>query len=94
MLGQLDHLLSLESLPPVSLGIIPQNANRSVLWPAENFWIFDERQVNVELVSAYLTITQPGEIAQYAETFAQMAELAVYGDAARALITAAIDELA
>ncbi|WP_405701798.1 helix-turn-helix domain-containing protein [Streptomyces sp. NBC_00069] len=93
MAGQLGHLLSLATLPNISLGVIPMTADRTALWPVEDFWIFDEAQVNVELVSAFLTITQPHEIGMYARTFADLAELAVHGAPARALITAAIDAL-
>ncbi|MFI5754011.1 helix-turn-helix domain-containing protein [Streptomyces sp. NPDC051569] len=91
MAGQLGHLLSVTALPNVSLGVIPLTADRTALWPVEDFWIFDDAQVNVELVSAFLTITQPHEIGMYARTFADLAEMAVYGASARALITAAID---
>ncbi|WEB42205.1 helix-turn-helix transcriptional regulator [Streptomyces yunnanensis] len=93
MAGQLGHLLSIATLPNVSLGVIPLGADRTALWPVEDFWIFDHSQVNVELVSAFLTITQPHEIGMYARTFADLADLAVYGAPARALITAAIDSL-
>jgi transcriptional regulator with XRE-family HTH domain len=93
MAGQLGHLLSLAALPHVSLGVIPQHADRTALWPVEDFWIFDEAQVSVELVAAFLTITQPHEISMYAHAFAGLAELAVYGAPARTLITAAIDSL-
>lgn len=62
-------------------------------WPAEGFWIYDTAQVNIELVSGYLAITQPSEVAMYAETFAELAALAVYGAAARALITSVLDAL-
>ncbi|MGC0418277.1 transcriptional regulator with XRE-family HTH domain [Embleya sp. AB8] len=93
MVEQLNHLITLTSLPSISLGIVPLTANRTALWPVEDFWIFDREQVNVELVSAFLTITQPREIGMYAETFAGLAEPAVYGAAARSRITAAIDSL-
>ncbi|GAA4914192.1 helix-turn-helix transcriptional regulator [Streptomyces coeruleoprunus] len=93
MAAQLGHLLTVASLPSVSLGIIPQTADRTALWPVEDFWIFDDVQVNVELVSAYLTITQPHEIGMYAATFAGFAELAVHGPSARALISAAIEAI-
>ncbi|MCX4636667.1 helix-turn-helix transcriptional regulator [Streptomyces sp. RPA4-5] len=93
MAGQLGHLLSLAALPHVSLGVIPLHADRTALWPVEDFWIFDEAQVSVELVAALLTITQPHEISMYAHTFAGLAELAVYGAPARTLLTAAIDSL-
>ncbi|MEU3754503.1 helix-turn-helix transcriptional regulator [Streptomyces olivoreticuli] len=93
MAGQLGHLLSVATLPNVSLGVIPLNADRTALWPVEDFWIFDDTQVNVELISAFLTVTQPHEISMYAQTFLGLADLAVYGAPARALITAAIDSL-
>ncbi|MGW1071434.1 helix-turn-helix domain-containing protein [Streptomyces sp. NPDC002537] len=91
MAGQLGHLLSLATLPNVSLGVIPFSADRTALWPVEDFWIFDDIQVNVELISAFLTITQPHEIDMYARTFAGLVGLAVHGAPARALIAAAID---
>lgn len=92
MAGQLGYLITVGSLPNVSLGVVPMRPDRH-RWPAEGFWIYDVAQVNVELVSGYLTITQPSEIELYAQTFAELAELAVYGPEARALITAAIDSL-
>lgn len=90
--GQLGQLLTLGSLPQISLGVVPMKADRTRM-PVEGFWIFDSAQVNVELVSGYLTITQPGEVTMYAEAFAELSKLAVYGPGARALITAAIDAL-
>ncbi|MBO2453641.1 helix-turn-helix transcriptional regulator [Actinomadura barringtoniae] len=90
--GQLDHLITSSSLPSVSLGIIPTQTDRA-RWPAEGFWIFDDAQVNVELVSSYLTITQPREIHDYARVFAELSSMAVYGSAARSVITSAIESL-
>jgi transcriptional regulator with XRE-family HTH domain len=89
---QLDHLLTIATLPNVSVGVIPVGLGRTRM-PVEGFWIFDTAQVNVELVSGYLTITQPSEVVAYAETFAELADQAVYGERARALITSAIDRL-
>ncbi len=93
MAGQLGHLLTVASLPAVSLGVIPMGIARDAMWPAEDFWIFDDAQVNVELVSGWLTITQPREIAMYAKAFGDLSDMAVRGAGARALITAAIDSL-
>jgi transcriptional regulator with XRE-family HTH domain len=90
---QLRHLLAVASLPALSLGIIPKEADRSVMWPVETFCIFGDQQVNVELVSGYLTITQPREIAMYARGFAELADTAVYGREAKRLITSALQEL-
>lgn len=93
MAGQLGHLITVASLPSVSLGIIPMGLDRDVMWPVEDFWIFDDKQVNVELVSGWLTITQPREIVMYAQTFAKLWDLAAHGAHTRKLITAAIDAL-
>ncbi len=93
MAGQLGHLITVASLPSVSLGIIPMGLERDVIWPVEDFWIFDERQVNVELVSGWLTLTQPREIGMYAQAFGDLSDLSVRGAKARALITKAIDAL-
>jgi len=93
MSGQLGHLITVASLPSVSLGIVPMGLDRDAVWPVEDFWIFDDRQVNVELVSGWLTLTQPREIAMYAKTFSELSEIAMRGAQARALITAAIDDL-
>lgn len=92
LVGQLGHLLTVGSLPNVSLGVVPTGPNRSRM-PVEGFWIFDAAQTNVELVSGYLTITQPSEVTMYAEAFAELAALAVYGASARALIVSARDAL-
>ncbi|MFF4737986.1 helix-turn-helix domain-containing protein [Streptomyces sp. NPDC001262] len=90
--AQLEHLLSVSRLSNVSLGVVPVTQQRRQL-PVENFWIYDNSQVNVELVSGYLTITQPSEVATYAETFATLADMAVYGPKARRMIAAAIAAL-
>jgi hypothetical protein len=55
--------------------------------------MFDEDQVAVELVSGYLTVTHPHEVAMYGRTFADLAALAVHGAAARTLITEAVTAL-
>ncbi|MET8132872.1 helix-turn-helix transcriptional regulator [Streptomyces sp. NPDC005251] len=89
---QLEHLLTVASLPNVSLGVVRTEIARHRM-PVEGFWIFDTAQVNIELVSGYLTITQPREVATYADTFATLADIAVYGVKARALITAALGSL-
>lgn len=92
MAGQLGPLLQMASLPRVSLGIIPASTER-MMWPVEGFWIFDDERVLVELVTAEVTVTQPREIGLYLRTFAALADLAVYGAAARSLITSAVDAL-
>ena len=89
MHGQLARLAEVTTWPAVSLGVIPASHDRGMAGPAEDFWIFDNDQVNVELISGYLTVTQPTEIALYAQMFARLGEIAVYGSRARDLIDAA-----
>ncbi|MFF7992425.1 helix-turn-helix domain-containing protein [Kitasatospora xanthocidica] len=93
MRDQLHHLMTVGLLPNISLGVVPTSVDR-MRWPTEGFWIYDTAQVNVELISGYLTITQPSEISLYAEAFAELAAIAVHGAAGRRLITAADEALA
>lgn len=86
------RLLADGELPHVSLGVVPSRLGRSRM-PVEGFWIYDKAQVNVELVSGYLTLTQPSEVGAYADTFASLADMAAYGENARRLITTAINSL-
>ncbi|MGP3912874.1 helix-turn-helix domain-containing protein [Nonomuraea sp. 10N515B] len=86
MAEQLSHLLEAMSLPSVVLGIIPPDVERAGRWPVENFYMFDDEQANVELVSGFLTIRQPREVTLYAETFVGLYDAAVFGRQARALI--------
>ncbi|WP_059007134.1 helix-turn-helix domain-containing protein [Streptomyces specialis] len=93
MAGQLGHLLSLMTLPSVSLGVIPFGAGPRRLWTLETFSLYDSGQAFVELLTAQVTITAPSEMAMYERAFSQMSRLAVYGPEARALIGAAAASL-
>jgi len=88
MAGQLDRLLTLMNIPRVALGIIPDMAER-LTTPAAGFWIFDDETVQIETVSAEITITQHREIALYAKKFDLLSRSTVTGARARALIIAA-----
>jgi transcriptional regulator with XRE-family HTH domain len=92
MAGQLDRLMTVLSLHRLSLGIIPSTAPRRIL-PGEGFWIFDDNTVKVETWTAGLTITQPREIAVYANAFTRLQQSAVYGREARELISNALQDL-
>jgi len=93
MAGQLDRLLTLMSVQRVTLGIIPASAERRTT-PAAGLWIFDQECVQIETVSAEITITQHREIAVYAKKFDLLARSAVTGSLARNLIIAAQADLA
>lgn len=92
MAGQLDRLLTLMSIHRVTLGVIPAATERETT-PAVGFWIFDDETVQVETVSAELTITQYCEIALYVRKFDLLARSAVIGAAARNLIIEAQTDL-
>jgi transcriptional regulator with XRE-family HTH domain len=93
MLGQLDRLISFSSLPNVRLGIIGFET-RYATSPWHGFWMYDSDRVLVETYSAALTLAQPQEIALYGGIFDDLAAVAGYGRAARAIITRVIDDLA
>ncbi|MEU4208591.1 helix-turn-helix transcriptional regulator [Streptomyces sp. NPDC026206] len=92
MAGQLGYLLAAMALPSVSLGVIPRGAHRR-MWTLETFMIFDDREVQVELLTAELRITPPGDIATYTKAFSRLCRVAVHGAAARGLISDAIRSL-
>lgn len=82
MRAQIDRIVTASALSTVRVGIIPLDLQIPVALKC-GFWIFDERQVLSETVSAELTVTEPGEIQMYVRTFQVLADIAVYGDAAR-----------
>ncbi|WP_205717525.1 helix-turn-helix domain-containing protein [Actinomadura soli] len=92
MLGQLDRLLAVMTLPRVSLGIIPNDIVRR-LWPGEGFWIFDDLLVKIETTSAGIKVTQPREIGLFEKAFTVLQGQAVYGQDARGLINEAMARL-
>lgn len=92
MKGRLCHLLAVMPLASVSLGTTPFTAQRTV-WPLEAFYLRDDVQAVVETLTAEIKVTQPREPADCAKVFAGLAEMAVYGDTASALVRVAIDAL-
>jgi hypothetical protein len=93
MAAQLYYLLEAMELPTVSLGVVPFTTPGRPVWPLESFNVFDDERVHVELLSAQVTVTAPSEVTIYVRAFEKLAELAVYGERARELITVAIDAL-
>lgn len=92
MRGQLLHLLCALELPGLRLGIIPVRAELD-LFPENAFSIFDGARVEVETLSAGLTITNKGELAVYEKAFTWYERSAVYGQGARSLIENELDVL-
>lgn len=92
MAGQLGYLLAVMAFPSVSLGVIPFTADRR-MWVTETFSVYDDQQAQVETLTAQINVSAPGELEQYVRAFGEFSKLAVYGSAARSLITSAIDAL-
>nr|WP_065487463.1 helix-turn-helix transcriptional regulator [Streptomyces sp. PTY087I2] len=92
MIGQLDRLVSLSQLPNVRLGIIDFETQYATS-PWHGFWIYDNERVLVETLSAELDLRQPQEIELYGSAFEQLAAVASYGRAARAIINRVIEDL-
>lgn len=93
MAAQLGRILTLMSHPAVSLAVIPMSVQRETIWPAEDFVIFGDSQVNVELTSGYLTVADPRHVEEYEKAFGRLSDLAVRDERACALITDAIRAL-
>ncbi|MER5643612.1 helix-turn-helix transcriptional regulator [Streptosporangium sp. NPDC002524] len=90
--GQLEKLAVASTMRTIRLGVIPFEV-RYPVEPIHGFHIFDDQHVSVETLTAELTITQVGEVSAYLGSFARLADVAVYGREARALIDRALDAL-
>lgn len=90
--GQLGKLLEVMSIPTVSLKIIPLKTERTGV-PSAGFWIFDDSLAALEIPTASIEITRPGEVELYARMFAHLNDAAIGGAGARKLIVRALREL-
>ncbi len=93
MAGQLDRLLSVMTLPNVSLGIVPLRSEREVAG-STGFWIFDDTLVSLETPTASIDVTQPQEIELYLRMFERLRRPAIYGRDARGLLVSILEEIA
>jgi transcriptional regulator with XRE-family HTH domain len=91
MEDQLRHLVEVSQMARVRLGVLPMRVRHYMTFGG--FWIFDDREVQIETYSAAVRIRQPREIAMYAKVFEHYSMRAVYGHQARDLISQAIADL-
>jgi transcriptional regulator with XRE-family HTH domain len=94
---QLAHLMDVMTLPSVSLSIIPVRADRQGYRPRESFDITDSDLVTIEMLTGFLSLTHPDEIAAYVTAWEQLYSIGLRGRKTRALIRAALaalDEMA
>jgi len=90
--AQADRLLSVATLPNVSIAVLPSAAAMFVL-PTSGFVIYeipDEPLVLLETLTDELLFGGERELAAYREAFARLREASVTGDDAWALISAAM----
>lgn len=89
MADQLDRLMVETTQSTVQLGIVPAGT----VWPFHTdngFWLYDDDTVIIETLTAELRLTHAAEITVYSRAHAALAEAAVFGAQARALIAAAL----
>jgi hypothetical protein len=90
---QLEHLLAVMARPNVVVGIVPMMIERAAV-ASTGFWIFDDiALVALETPTASIEVTRPQEQALYARMFDVLKASALFGEAARQLVTATLDEL-
>lgn len=92
MAGQLERLIASSLLDTVRIGIIPFGTVLPVC-PKHGFWIFDERLVTAETVTAELHLTQPDEVQHYRKIFDAISGVASYDSDARQILTQALTDL-
>jgi transcriptional regulator with XRE-family HTH domain len=91
MRGQADRITSLMSLETVDVGIIPLDADASVI-PWVGFNLYDKLPegqtpfVTIELPHAYLTASEPGDVAIYQQQLTAIREVALFGPDARPVL--------
>jgi hypothetical protein len=74
----------------VSVSIIPMRAGRDGYRPRESFDITDSDLVTIEMLTGFLSLTHPDEIAAYITAWKQLYSIAVRGRKARTLIRGAL----
>jgi len=96
LLGQLDRLAVVATLPNVSLGIIPL-APELRAWHSHGFVVFAKRDgepvVHVETLTSALNVREPAGVAAYQEAFGRLQTSAVGGAEARALLERIAEDL-
>jgi transcriptional regulator with XRE-family HTH domain len=90
--GQLNHLASLASLANVSVGVIPWHAQVGA-HQSTMFCLFDDASAYIELLNGEVTTEDRDDVAQYAATFAALAQAAVTGEDAIAELHRIVSEL-
>lgn len=97
MLAQLDRIATVATLPSVTIGIIPQNAEVPA-WHIHGFTILDDRPagppiVRVETLTTGLSISDGPSVERYRQAFRLLKEAAVSGRQAERILRRLMGEL-
>jgi transcriptional regulator with XRE-family HTH domain len=88
--AQIDRMLSLATLPNITLGIIPADARRPRV-PWTGFGVFDESTISLSDFTGAALTDAAGEVTEHIKIFEQFADVAYYQHEARALLERAAD---
>jgi transcriptional regulator with XRE-family HTH domain len=91
--AQLGQVLTVAGQRNVRLGVLALDTVMPRA-PLHGFMVLDDRAVWVETFMTELTLTHPGDVAAYAGCFAAFEQVAVFGEAARAVVERAAAEFA
>jgi transcriptional regulator with XRE-family HTH domain len=98
MLGQVDRLGQMLTLPNVTLAILALDREVPV-WNHHSFTVFSDRAdgtedlVHVETLQTGLNVRNTEDVARYLDAFERLAQVAVTGDQARTLLTRVTEDL-
>ncbi len=88
--AQLDRLIGLSGLDTIELAVIPFTTRLPFATP-HGFWIFDQRLVLVETVSAELSLRDADDLALYSRYFQTLWEISLQGAAATEVIARIVE---
>lgn len=89
--AQLDQLMHRMCLPNVRVGIIPESTHLTVN-ALISFGIFDDEVVVLETATGALALRGPNDVKEHVELFDRVGAIALYEEAARALVASHIDD--
>ena len=91
MAAQIEHISAATRRPNLRIGVIPWGVEATT-FPPDGFDLYDQRLVIVGTTAATAHITDPRDVARYVKLLAELEELALFDDEARALLARAAEE--
>lgn len=91
MADQLDHIVETSRRPGVRVGVIPWTTTVRVA-PLHGFDLHDRRAAIVGIETATAFLTNPHDVDAYVKLFAELEELASFGDDARTVLATIASE--